>query len=95
MAVVVVLGINRALRDPVALRVAERGDPETKPASIGTDTFANGLQSALLYMPWSWLVIVALVLALVAPSPEPPGWTSPVELRYSRERRPLTGTIRA
>jgi hypothetical protein len=39
-------------------------NPETQPASIGTDTFANGLQSALLFMPWSWLVIVALVLAL-------------------------------
>ena len=40
------------------------GDPETQPASMGTDTFANGLQSALLFMPWSWLVIVALVLGL-------------------------------
>ena len=39
-------------------------DPETQPATTGTDTFANGLESALLFMPWSWLVIVALVLAL-------------------------------
>ena len=39
-------------------------NPETQPASTGTDTFANGLQSALLFMPWCWLVIVALVLAL-------------------------------
>jgi hypothetical protein len=40
------------------------GDAEAQPASSGTDTFANGLQSALLFMPWCWLVIVALVLAL-------------------------------
>jgi hypothetical protein len=39
-------------------------DPETQPATTGTDTFANGLESALLCMPWSWLVVVALVLAL-------------------------------
>jgi hypothetical protein len=39
-------------------------DPETQPATTGTDTFANGLESALLFMPWSWLVVVALVLAL-------------------------------
>ena len=39
-------------------------DPETQPASTGTDTFANGQQSALLFMPWCWLVLAALVLAL-------------------------------
>jgi hypothetical protein len=39
-------------------------DPETQPATTGTDTFANGLESALLFMPWSWLVVVALVLDL-------------------------------
>jgi hypothetical protein len=40
-------------------------DPETQAASVGTDTFANGLQSGLLYLPWCWLVLVALVLTLV------------------------------
>ena len=40
-------------------------DPETQPASTGTDTFANGLQSALLFMPWCWLVVVALVWTIL------------------------------
>jgi hypothetical protein len=46
-------------------------DPETQAASVGTDTFANGLQSALLYLPWCWLVLVALVLTLVRRSGAP------------------------
>ena len=46
-------------------------DPETQAASVGTDTFANGLQSALLFMPWCWLVLVALVLTLVRRSGAP------------------------
>lgn len=53
------------------------GDPETQPASSGTDTFANGLQSALLFMPWCWLVIVALVLVLSRRAYPPGAETEP------------------
>jgi hypothetical protein len=52
-------------------------DPETQPASSGTDTFANGLQSALLSMPWCWLLIVALVLALSRRGYHPGAETEP------------------
>jgi hypothetical protein len=53
------------------------GNSETQPASTGTDTFGNGLQSALLFMPWCWLVVVALVLAVSRRAYDPGAETNP------------------
>ena len=39
-------------------------DPDRDPASLSSDTFASGFLGTLLYMPWNWLVLVSLVLAL-------------------------------
>jgi hypothetical protein len=40
-------------------------DPDREPAGMSGDTFSSGFQATLLSMPWNWLVLVSLVLALV------------------------------
>jgi hypothetical protein len=40
-------------------------DPGREPARVASDTFSSGFLGTLLYMPWNWLVLVSLVLALV------------------------------
>ena len=60
-----ILWLSASERGTRPAAAPHRRGPHPLLASTGTDTFVNGLQSALLFMPWSWLVIVALVLSLV------------------------------
>jgi hypothetical protein len=40
-------------------------DADIEPASLSGDTFWSGFGGTMLYMPWNWLVLLSLVLALV------------------------------
>jgi hypothetical protein len=50
---------------------------ENDSASFATDTFAGGLQATVLSMPWNWLVLVALVLAVALRDRRPDGGRTP------------------